>query len=172
MATQPALLMANAAEVQESGESWLRHGWSRLEIVDPAQTKIDEKTKPDNYAAACHVGNFDLFFALFSEDLDFQRFATLYPLKYTKYSPNDSYTDEIVEKVRYYMPSEENTGKVAIFPNRHQRQRESLVYTLTGFCGSDCRIALTKDSSDSLLYHYVFHWNGCWFLREVEDHSL
>jgi hypothetical protein len=174
---QPTIIWADLSDKNEPEETWLGSGWKNMEEIDSTKMAVENRAKPDNYSLVCHRDNFDLFFALFSEDPDFQRHATIFPLKDSRYTLKLILTqherfqeDDLDKEVKYLIPPADKKVKVAIFPSRYQRLQENLFYTYNGLCESDCKINLTQDGT-CLAIVYIFEWNGCWFLREIEDYS-
>ncbi|MDR1044229.1 MAG: hypothetical protein LBP33_03810 [Candidatus Adiutrix sp.] len=169
---QPTIILADLSDKNEPEGIWLGSHWKNMEEIDITKTAVENRAKPDNYSLLCHRDNFDLFFALFSEDPDFQRHATIFPLKYSIYTPEEfkAQKDDPDKEVKYFIPSADKKMKVDIFPSRYQRLQEKLLYTYIGLCESDCKVGLTKDGTGVGIL-YIFEWNGCWFLREIDDHS-
>ena len=117
----------------------------------------------------CSPASFDLFFALFSEDIEFQRAVTNYPLKITVYSTTEP---EIVE---YELSSEKELkgNNSYLFPSRQERLKNNLfLHTEHYFSDSpgEAKAAYGRESTGYSVV-YVFKWDGCWRLVEIHDHS-
>lgn len=167
---------AQSTTTLENVRSWLKNSWDNL-----AEASVDtlKTNQSSDYAIRCEQYNFDLFFMLFSEDRYFQESATMFPLKVTSVSPEDSPTREDLDKSedsiinqRFLAKKKDGTG-VNIFPNRQQRALDNLTCSIESDSPRyGMNSVVLRREGTGIHYKFIFTWNGCWFLSEVVDSSI
>ncbi len=158
-------------------ESWLADAWNKFTIV-PEPKDGQRQPKEFSRSIKCAVENFDLFFNLFSEDRDFQLSATPLPLKLSVYSPKYNVTQEeldaredIVDEILYLDITDLYTSKASFFPNRIQRVNDNLFFSILHNFIDKTAVVKIFQQDTGVYIKFIFHWDGCWFLSEIESWS-
>ncbi len=168
-----------AAQVAPSGGTaqTAPSGWI-FKPADQVPEADKNKKKPDGYSLLCHRYNFDLFFAFFAEDQEFQKSAVVSPLKFTINEPafdQDELADgeDVKTTVEYQYPPENPKDYTGYFPNRYQRDvGDGYFYSVTySMDQADTVIVDLRLQSTGIYQQYIFKWDGCWFLSEIIDWS-
>jgi hypothetical protein len=113
----------------------------------------------------CKRENFDLFFNFFSEDIAFQYTNTQFPLKLILWNMKDDKPVELWVIAKHYSES-----PFTIFPDRARREEIPLMYILE-LKGRDIVVKVFQEDSDYMI-EYMFSWNDCWRLVQIEDPSI
>ena len=122
----------------------------------------------------CDLQNFKFFFERFSEDYDFQISVTKFPLKrtdiFSELVVKDGALKEIkIEKITCFNLPQKSSA-LQLFPVKEQREfgRFKFSYTLEGVVA---KVKLQIEDTGYCVF-YIFTWDRCWMLSEIEDSSM
>jgi hypothetical protein len=123
--------------------------------------------KPTPSPIGCRRENFDLFLHFFSEDVAFQYSNTSFPLKLILWD-STGYDEKPVTlwvNAKHY-----SNPSFPIFPVRAGREAVPFMYTLD-LKGRDIHLKIFQEDTGYLI-QYIFSWDSCWRLVQIEDSSM
>ena len=132
------------------------------------QERLDEESYDE---ALCGIENFDNFFEVFSESVEFQKAHTLFPLGELWLDMGAAF-EPVSEEEIVISPADE---EFPIFPNKEERDAKDLLLEKEvlrkegGEVITSVRI-ITRLSSGWNVF-YLFEHNQCWRLFRIENHS-
>ena len=150
------------AEQEPENKDWLSSNWGLKKIIE--QKKIEAPKIPQG--TFCQQENFDLFIALFAEDIDFQFSRTAFPLEISVTEPSE---DRSLVVTTDYFSKVQNINNFGLFPNRQQRMQCGF-WLSTKTEGSSYIVTLIPDYGLSI--RYQFEWDKCWYLKKIDIYSF